>query len=140
MYQLVKNSKKSKFIWADEHQCAFENIKTEIINAVTLAYPNSEDTFILDTDASDHCIGAELSQVQNGHERLISFASKVLTAEQRKYCTTRKEILAIITLTDNLDISFWVVLSSLGLTTTAWFGFLNFKNIEGQLARWIEEL
>ena len=97
MYQLVKTSKKSKFIWADEHQCAFENIIAEIINVVTLVYPNSEDTFILVTYASDHCTGAELSQVQNDHERLISFASKVLTAEQRKYCTTRKESLAIIT-------------------------------------------
>ena len=140
LYQLVKTSKKSKFIWADEHQCAFENIKTEIINAVTLAYPNSEDTFILDTDASDHCIGAELSQVQNGHERLIGFASKVLTAEQRKYCTTRKELLAIITFTRQfrhflLGRSFIIRTDHNSLV---WL--LNFKNIEGQLARWIEEL
>ena len=46
-----------------------ENIKTEIIDAVTLAYPNSEDTFMLDKDASDHCIGAESSQRKSSRKR-----------------------------------------------------------------------
>ena len=46
-----------------------ENIKTEIIDAVTLAYPNSEDTFMLDKDASDHCIGAESSQRKRKRKR-----------------------------------------------------------------------
>ena len=36
------------------------------MDAPVLAYPNSEDLFILDTDASNHAIGAELLQVQNG--------------------------------------------------------------------------
>ena len=31
--------------------------------------------FILDTDASDHSIGAVLSQVQDGAERVISYGS-----------------------------------------------------------------
>ena len=43
------------------------------MEAPILAYPNLEDLFILDTDASNHAIGAELLQVQNGVEQLISF-------------------------------------------------------------------
>jgi hypothetical protein len=75
---------------------AFYAMKTALIDAVILNYPNSVDTFILDTDASNNTIGAELSQIQQGKEKPISFASKVLSSAQRKYCTTRKELLAIV--------------------------------------------
>ena len=40
-----------------------------LINAVILNLPTSDDIFILDTDASDKSIGAELSQIQDGMER-----------------------------------------------------------------------
>ena len=46
-----------------------------------LAYPNAKDQFILDTDASDLAIGAVLSQVQDGKEQPISFASKALNSK-----------------------------------------------------------
>ena len=54
------------------------------------AYPNSEDLFILDTDASNHAIGAELLQVQNGVVLLIGFGSFHIYSAQRNYCTIRK--------------------------------------------------
>ena len=46
------------------------------------------------TAASHSCIGAVLSQVQNGKERVIAFASNKLSKCQRAYCITRKELLA----------------------------------------------
>ena len=61
-----------------------------------LSFPNTEDLFILDTDASDSCLGAELVQVQEGQERVIAYSSYVMTSHQRRYCTTRKELLAVI--------------------------------------------
>ena len=39
---------------------------------------------ILDTDAS----------VKNGEERVIAYSSFALAPEQKKYCTTRKELLS----------------------------------------------
>jgi len=102
-----------------------------MFRAVTLAFPNPDDIFILGTDASDHSIGAELSQVQNGKECIISFASKVLIPTQRKYCTSRKELLAKVTFTRHfrhylLGRSFLVRTDQNSLI---WL--LNFKNIEG---------
>ena len=47
--------------------------------------------FILDTYASNHALGTELLQVQNGVERLIGFGSN--------YCTTKKELLAVVRFT-----------------------------------------
>jgi len=40
------------------------------VHAVVLNYPTTDDVFVLDTDASQNTIGAELSQIQDGVERM----------------------------------------------------------------------
>ena len=52
--------------------------KTKIIEKLKVSFtsPRNCDVFILDTDASHSGIGAVLSQVQNGKECVIEFASK----------------------------------------------------------------
>ena len=111
-----------------------------MVNAPILAYPNATDIFILDTDASGTAIGAVLSQLQDGDEKVISYGSYVLTPEQRKYCVTRRELLAVIRFTRQfrhylLGRKFYLRMDHNSLT---WL--LRFKYIEGQLARWLEEL
>jgi hypothetical protein len=49
-----------------------------------------------DTDASKDAIGAVLSQEINGAEIIIAYGRKTLTKTERKYCVTRKELLAIV--------------------------------------------
>ena len=61
--------------------------------------PDRENPFILDTDASNLAIGAELSHVVECIEVVVAYASKALSAAQRNYCTTRKELLAIVNFT-----------------------------------------
>ena len=51
---------------------------------------------VLDTDASDVAIGAVLSQIAGGVEKPIAFFSRVLNSTQRNYCSTRRELLAVI--------------------------------------------
>ena len=67
-----------------EQENAFDALTQKLVEATVLAYPNSDDLFMLDTDASNHAIGAELLQVQNGEERLIGFGSFVLDSAQRQ--------------------------------------------------------
>ena len=90
--------KDQKFIWSDECEASFQTLKQHLTTAPTLAYPSLEasDSFILDTDASNFGIGAVLSQIQNGVEHVIAYASKGLTKSQRNYCTTYRELLAIV--------------------------------------------
>ena len=128
------------FIWTAKQQSSFESLKSALSSTPVLALPNSTDLFILDTDASDYAIGAELLQVQNGKERAIAYGSFTLAPEQQRYCTTRKELLAVVRFTKQfqhylLGREFIVRTDHSSLT---WL--LNFKDPQGQLARWLEVL
>ena len=94
----------------------------------------------LDTDASDVAIGAELLQVQNGEEKVISYRSFSLTPCQRKYCTTHKELLPIVRFCREYHHYLlghrFIICTDHGSLT--WL--MCFQHIEGQLARWLEEL
>jgi hypothetical protein len=45
---------------------AFDEWRKAMVRAPVLALPNATDPFILDTDASDKSVGAELIQIQEG--------------------------------------------------------------------------
>ena len=88
--------KNAPFTWTEETQRSFERLKQALLEADTLAYLYPDLPCILDTDASDVAVGAVLSQMVNGVERPIAFFSKVLGPTQKRYCTTRRELLAVI--------------------------------------------
>ncbi|CAG2204119.1 unnamed protein product [Mytilus edulis] len=64
--------KNSRFAWNDECQKAFQQLKSALTSTPVLAYPLPNLPFILDTDASDKAVGAVLSQIQDGLERVIA--------------------------------------------------------------------
>ena len=104
-----------------------------------LSYPNAEDVFVLDTDASGHAIGAVLSIIQKDCEKVICYGSYGLTPEQRKYCVTIRELLSVVRFTRQcrhyvLGYKFLLCTDHNSLT------WLQFKHIDGQLACWLEEL
>ena len=71
-----------------------------ICSAPILAYPNFSKPFTLDTDASDTGIGGVLSQLDSeGRECVIAYGSCLLTKPERRYCVTRRELLAVVTFT-----------------------------------------
>jgi len=91
--------KGAQFVWSAECQTAFDRLKDALISANVLALPNDEGQFILDCDASDRAIGAVLSQIQDGKERPICYASQLYDRHQENYNVTRKELLAMVTFT-----------------------------------------
>ena len=87
--------KQAKWEWCDIHNEAFNKLKELLTSAPILAYPQKNEQFILDTDASATSVAAVISQVQAGKERVIAYASHTLTKHERRYCTTRRELLAV---------------------------------------------
>ena len=76
---------KRKFWWQIEQQEAFDALKRALTTSSVLALPNHNDPIILDCDASDHAIGCESIQVQDGVEKVITYSgSYALTKEQRR--------------------------------------------------------
>ena len=85
-----------KFNWTDECEVAFETLKRALTNPPLLAYPDFTVEFTLSTDASLTAIGAVLSQVQKGTERVVAYFSQKLTTTQQRWSTYDRELWAII--------------------------------------------
>ncbi|KAL6486140.1 hypothetical protein MHYP_G00055320 [Metynnis hypsauchen] len=129
-----------EFHWGEAQEAAFSTLKNRLTTAPILVYPTSQGTFILDTDASNCSIGAVLSQLQDGEEKVIAYASSHLQNTQRRYCITRRELLAVVKFTRQfrhylLGRRFLIRTDHSSLS---WL--FRFKHPEGQLARWLEQL
>ena len=93
---LVRLTKKNtEFSWDDQCEKAFKTLKEILTSPEIMAYPRDDEEFILDTDASGEAIGAVLSQIQDGRERVISYGSRALSKAEKNYCITDKELLAV---------------------------------------------
>ena len=66
------------FKWTIHCQQAFDTLRDCLTSVPVLAYPDFDQLFILDTDASNTGLSAVLSQVQDGKERVIAYAAKAL--------------------------------------------------------------
>ena len=88
---LTEMTKKNKtWSWGSEEQKAFDTIKSKLVNPPILKYPRYDTPFTLFTDASDKCIGAVLSQVQDGQEVVIAYGSRKLIPAELNYSTSEK--------------------------------------------------
>ena len=105
-----------------------------------MAYPLDTGQYILDTDACDLGIGAVLSQVQDGKERVIAYASRSLSKSEKNYCVTDKELLAVLYFTEYFRHYLlgrqYIVRSD--HQALKWLFTL--KDPKGRVARWIEIL
>ena len=140
LHQLTENN--SQFHWTEETNQAFETLKTALTTAPILGYPSQdpEDQFVLDTDASNCHIGAVLSQIQEGKETVIAYGSKVLSKAEKNYCVTRRELLSVVHF--SIQFKHYLLGRKFQLRTDhgALVWLFQFKEPEGQLARWLELL
>ena len=132
--------KQVKFIWTAECQNSFEILKARLTQAPILGYPEPDCHFILDTDASNFGIGAVLSQIQNGQERVIAYYSKALSKAERNYCVTRRELLAVVLSIKHFHHYLYGVNFTVRTDHGALSWLMKFKNPEGQIARWLQLL
>lgn len=138
LHQLT--NKGQRFGWTEDCAAAFEQLKTALVSAPVLAYPDPSQPFLLDTDASNVGVGAVLSQRGEAEERVVAYYSCSLSRAERNYCVTRRELLAVVLAVRHfrpylLGTKFLLRTDHASLT---WM--LNFRQPEGQVARWLEIL
>ena len=129
-----------EFAWHDDCEQAFRELKRRLLSAPILGYPMRDGLFVLDTDASNVGVGAVLSQVQDGQERVIGYFSKTLGKAERRYCVTRKELLAIVMSVKWFHHFLYGKHFLIRTDHGALRWLLRFRQPEGQVARWIETL
>jgi len=88
--------KNQGFMWGTSKQEAFERMKDKLCTTPVLAYQNFKLPFILTFDASKLAVGAVLSQVQDGTELSIAYASRQLNTAEKSYSATELELLALV--------------------------------------------
>ena len=93
--QKGKKPKAKPWCWGESQQIAFDRIKQLLCSPPVLAYADYSKPFILHTDASGDGLGAVLYQIQNGKERVISYASRGLHNSERNYPAHKLEFLCL---------------------------------------------
>lgn len=88
--------KDQPFVWGNSQQKAFTKLKSLISSVETLAYFKEDCTTRVIGDAGPTGLGAVLVQKQGENWRVISYASRNLSACERRYSQTEKEALALV--------------------------------------------
>ena len=88
--------KDTKFQWSEDCENAFNVLKTKLIEAPILRYPEFDKEFILSVDSSEYSIGFVLSQEQEGKLHPICFGGRALRDNELKWHITDKEGLALV--------------------------------------------
>ncbi len=85
-----------KFVWSENMQAAFEELKVNLTSDSALAYPDYEKPFVVCTDASSKAVGAVLSQVdEDGRDYPIHYASRALSSAESNYSAFERKALDV---------------------------------------------
>ena len=76
IYDLTRKGR--QYIWGEEQQTVFEEIKSRLIKSPVLHLPDNKGRFHLYSDTSKFTMGSALYQIQNGKPKLIAYTSKRL--------------------------------------------------------------
>eukprot|EP00064_Thunnus_orientalis_P015007 superscaffoldBa00002705_g15056 len=93
--QLLQTGTQAELQWTDVTDNSFAKLKATLLESPALAIYDPTLPMFITTDASDYGLGAALIQLHSDDvERNVAFASRTLSAAERKYSTIEKEALA----------------------------------------------
>ena len=90
IYDLTRKGR--QFIWGEQQQKAFDEIKHRLQRPPVLHLPDRHGQFQLYSDTSKFATGSVLYQIQNGQPRLIAYASKRMPEAAKNYLITELEM------------------------------------------------
>lgn len=134
LYDLLK--KVSPFIWEQEQENAFNDIKTTLTSPPLLQIARRGHPFVVSTDASATALGAVLAQVIDGRELPIAYASRTLTDVETRYAVIEKELLAIVFAVKRFRSYLFGTEFTVYSDHNPLQGVASLKDPHGRLARW----
>lgn len=99
-------------LWGEEHDRAFESIKSFLVQSIKLSYPKSSHTMCLFTDASETHWSSILTQVphneialpvENQSHQILSFLSGSFSKSAFRWSIVEKEAFAVVHSMSQLD-------------------------------------
>lgn len=94
---IIRLTKKNvDFIWGNEQDLAFNQLKRELLANATLSHYSQTDPTMLKTDACTEGVAAMLLQQRYGDWKLVSCISRRLSQAEKNYSITELEGLAIV--------------------------------------------
>ena len=88
----------TKVKWKEEHEAAFQKLKTLLTSAPVLGIYKEDRITIVETDASSIAVGGVLSQQdeKTGKTHPVAYFSRKLQPRQKKYCAYDLELTALV--------------------------------------------
>ena len=126
--------------WSEECSEALNTLKKKLTTAPIMNTPNFEQPFILEVDACQYGLGAVLTQEYDDTKYVIAYASRTLSANERKYGATEREALAIVWATKHFRVYIEGTKVLIRSDCKALQWLRNTKDITGRLARWAMKL
>ena len=94
--------KEVKFVWDDSCEEAFRELKQRLTTVPILTVPNSDEPYVVFTDASGTGLGGVL--MQNG--KVVAYASRQLKPHEKNYPTHDLELAGSNLCLKNLEMLF----------------------------------
>uniref|UniRef100_A0A8C7YJX3 Gypsy retrotransposon integrase-like protein 1 n=1 Tax=Oryzias sinensis TaxID=183150 RepID=A0A8C7YJX3_9TELE len=131
--------------WTSECQHAFETLIDQLTTAPVLGFADPKKPYILHTDASSTGLGAALYQEQDGHLKVIAYASRGLSSSEARYPAHKLEFLALkwsitekfhdylygasfVVITDNNPLTYILTSAKLDAASHRWLAALSTYN------------
>lgn len=126
--------------WSSDCTVAFDTLKHKLTSAPIMRTPDFTEPFILEVDACEYGLGAVLTQEYEGKKFVIAYASRTLSAPERKYGATEREALAIVWATQHFRPYLEGVKVLIRSDCKALQWLKDSKDVSGRLARWAMKL
>ncbi|CAF1253664.1 unnamed protein product [Rotaria sordida] len=121
--------------WSNECTEAFKTLKKKLTTAPIMNTPNFEQPFILEVDAFEYGLSAILTQEYDDKKYVIAYASRTLSAIERRYGAIEREALTIVWATKHFRVYIETSKILIRSDCKALQWLRNTKDVTGRLAR-----